>query len=90
MIQDSAFRTVWAARTLIKMLAILHNHPTFEIGSNHLTLFHLKPSQNKKGQKFSSCTIFDSFFYSWQLRKMVQLEFFFGPSYFVTALAFDF
>ena len=41
MIKDSAFRTVWAAWTLFEMLAILRNHPTFEIGSNHLTLFQL-------------------------------------------------
>ena len=29
----------------------------------------LKPSQNKKGQKNSRCTVFGVFFYSWQLRK---------------------
>ena len=28
-------------RLLMKILAILHNHPTFESGSNHLTLFQL-------------------------------------------------
>jgi hypothetical protein len=32
-------------------------------------LFILKPCQNKKGQKFSRCTVFVVFFYSWQLRK---------------------
>ena len=32
-VQDSAFWTVWAARVLMKILVILHNHPTFESGS---------------------------------------------------------
>ena len=47
----------------------------------------LKPGQSKKK---SSCTVFESFFFSWQVRKRiqktVQLKKIFGPSYFVTAL----
>jgi hypothetical protein len=42
--------------------------------------------------KLSSCTIFDSFFYSWQLRKGNQngaARTFFSPAYFVTALTIE-
>ena len=50
----------------------------------------LKPGQNKKGQKCFQLHRFLNTFYSQQLRKSIQKGAagkFFGPSYFVTALA---
>ena len=49
----------------------------------------VKPSQNKKGRKFSSCTIFYSFFIAGSWEKGIKNDAarkLFNPSYFVTAL----